>query len=123
MLNMTFPFLLVAPNAVRAVRTRCGVGLMEAVPAGDHRASLSMAGASPPRQDADPGDYTSRRIPLIDDQDRNLFGQLKHFLGDAPQEKVSNAAHPVLADHDQVVALGCLLDDIPGDAFALGLRL
>jgi hypothetical protein len=47
MLNMTFPFLLVAPNAVRAVRTRCGVGLMEAVPAGDHHASLSVTGASP----------------------------------------------------------------------------
>jgi len=45
MLNMTFPFLLVVPNAVRAVRTRCGVGLMEAVPAGDHRDSLSVAGA------------------------------------------------------------------------------
>jgi len=51
---MTFPFLLEVPKAVRAVRTRCGVGLMEAMPAGDHRASLSVADA-PPRQDADPG--------------------------------------------------------------------
>jgi hypothetical protein len=45
MLNMTIPFLIVVPNAVRAVSTRCGVGMMEAVPAGDHRASLSVAGA------------------------------------------------------------------------------
>jgi hypothetical protein len=45
MLNMTFPFLLVVPNADRAVSTDCGVGLMKALPAGDHRASLSVAGA------------------------------------------------------------------------------
>jgi hypothetical protein len=45
MLNMTFPFMLVAPNAVRAVSTRFGVGMMEAVPTGDHPASLSVAGA------------------------------------------------------------------------------
>ena len=45
MLNMTFPFLFVVPDAVRAVSTRCGVGLMKAVPAGDRRASVSVAGA------------------------------------------------------------------------------
>ncbi|MBC2733420.1 MAG: hypothetical protein HF981_03575 [Desulfobacteraceae bacterium] len=57
MLNMTFPFLLVVPNADRAVSTRCGVGMMKAVPAGDHRASVSVAGAPPPpRKDADPGE-------------------------------------------------------------------
>ncbi len=122
MLNMTFPFLFVAPNAVRAVSTRCGVGMMAAVPAGDHRANLSVAGA-PPAERCRSGGIDFAAVPLIDDQDRYLFGQLEHFLGNASQEKVSNAAHPVLSDHDQVVALGCLLDDIPGDAFALGLRL
>ena len=39
------PFSFVVPNADRAVSTRCGVGMMEAVPSGDHRAILSVAGA------------------------------------------------------------------------------
>jgi hypothetical protein len=45
MLNMTFPFLFVLPNGIRAVGTRCGVGMMKTAPSGDHRASESVAGA------------------------------------------------------------------------------
>ncbi|MCB2170799.1 MAG: hypothetical protein KQI78_24325 [Deltaproteobacteria bacterium] len=46
MLNMTFPFLFVLPNGIRAVCTHCGVGMMKTVPSGDHRASESVAGTA-----------------------------------------------------------------------------
>jgi len=43
---MTFLYLFVLPNANRAYATRSGVVMMKAVPSADHRARLSLAGAT-----------------------------------------------------------------------------